>query len=91
MDWEWERGEDVFIVQIRRSDKPGDDRKSLTMIDRPHGGAESSDRSVFPNLEAVFAITGPLTKDLRAEGWTLMRTRHGDGTVTHHAPERATV
>jgi hypothetical protein len=95
MDWEWERVSadganfDEFVIRIRRSDKPGDDRKSLTFIDRPHNGSETVDRSVFPDLDSVFAITGPLFKELRADGWTLMRTIHRD-EVKHHA-KRATV
>jgi hypothetical protein len=79
MDWEWFRpvaGEgdalDWFVIKIRRVLK-GPDKEyigiSLTMIDRPHGGEETETREVFPSLDEVFEITGPLAKELRAEGW----------------------
>ncbi|OKI71393.1 hypothetical protein [Streptomyces sp. MJM1172] len=72
MDWEWFRGDDWFVIKIRRVVK-GPDKVfvgfSLTMVDRPHGGEETETREMFPDLDAVFEITGPLAKELRAEGW----------------------
>lgn len=74
MDWVWSRvsgdGWDWFIIRVRRSDRfPEDMRCSLTLIDHPHSGEETRDRSVFRDLDAVFEITGPLAVELRAEGW----------------------
>ena len=73
MDWEWYKGDDWFIIQIRRVIK-GPDKvfqgMSLTLVDRPHDGEETVSREMFPDLEGVFEITGPLYKELRAEGWT---------------------
>jgi hypothetical protein len=79
MDWEWFRpveGEpdalDWFIIKIRRVVK-GPDKVyqgiSLTMIDRPHNGEETEAREMHPDLDSVFEITGPLAKELRADGW----------------------
>ncbi|QPB09811.1 hypothetical protein CPT_Shady_050 [Streptomyces phage Shady] len=79
MDWEWFRpvdgvpgALDWFIISIRRVVK-GPDKvyqgMSLTMIDRPHKGEETKSREMFPDLDGVFAITGPLAKELRADGW----------------------
>jgi hypothetical protein len=97
MDWEWSRQSatdpdalDWFIIRVRRSDRAGDDRKALTFIDRTHGEEPDETRTIFPNLDAVFEITGPLHKELRADGWTLIRTRH-KSEVIEHTQERATV
>lgn len=74
MDWVWSRatptGTDWFIIRLRRSDGfPADQRVSLTLIDRPHDGPEDATRSVLATLDDALEVTGPLTQELRADGW----------------------
>ncbi|MFJ8394359.1 hypothetical protein [Streptomyces sp. NPDC094144] len=76
MDWEWALGDDRFIIRIRRVLKgPAKVFQgiSVTLIDQPHSGEGSETREMFPDLDGAFSITGPLFKELRAEGWTKIK------------------
>ncbi|MFG3405609.1 hypothetical protein [Streptomyces sp. NPDC048142] len=79
MNWEWYRpvksqrnARDWFIIKVRRAVKDGEEVGfSLAMCDRPYAGEDTDDRSIFPTMDDVFAVTGPLFPELRADGWTL--------------------